>query len=70
MPSHLEKVIQDFQHMNTPTGKFADFITKQQDYIRAKTDKERKKIIMEISQRFADVFNKGEYEELIKEFKN
>jgi hypothetical protein len=67
--SPLEKIIEQIQHGNTPTKQFLEFVEQDKEYQKAKTDKDRWKIILIISQRFSEVFKNGEYEDLRNIFK-
>lgn len=67
--SELEKIIQDIEHLNTPTARFVEFVTRDKDYQKAKIDKLRWKEILKIYQQNIEVFNRGEYDDLRKIFK-
>jgi hypothetical protein len=68
--SPLEKIIDEIEHLDTPTTRFVEIVVRDEEYQKAKSDEEKWKVIFKISQKFIDVFNDGEYEDLIKIFKN
>ncbi|MDY0986704.1 hypothetical protein SOM12_04700 [Flavobacterium sp. CFBP9031] len=67
--TQLEKIIEEIQHSNTPTKQFLEFVERDKEYQKAKTDKDKWKVILMISQRFSDIFKNGEYEDLRTIFK-
>ncbi|MBG6063543.1 hypothetical protein IWX83_003353 [Flavobacterium sp. CG_9.1] len=68
--SPLEKIIEDIEHLGTPTSRFVEFLLKNEEYKRANTDKAKWKEIHIISQQYKNVFNDGGYDELRKIYKD